>query len=674
MDNKLDNHLDFEVIQKQSIKLLQAALNQNIINPSEDLNDTQQARLGFYYLALSIDTNETDLARINEMMIDTEYLQLTHGVSNDDLGVDAVYIDEEHHIVNLYNFKYRTLYKPQSKIKCNPITDSNKFIAGLDPKVDINTIEAGHSTKHMLKAIRKAYDDGKTEWSTRLVLVSNEDLPFRESDLRHYELSMQQNQYTVDCIVLPDLVDALISKPAKSNKGTIQVQTSECMKYAPATSAVETSYLVKMTMADVLRLFSTDEDLREDCMIQDYEKLRNLNVDHSLFFDNVRGFLKKSKFNKNIKDTLCREPEKFFFYNNGLTIICNRIKAEDINGGHRKRLSIEGYQAVNGGQTVRSMFNANVEDFSEERLENVAVLARIYPTENADIRFSISEYTNSQNAISPIDLKSTDPLQHTIEQSLKSDGITYIRKVGDWGIVPENSTRVLRMETLGQILYAVNGSPHRATSLKKQIFDERYDILFNPSDDFLEKVTSYANAFLDNNERFHCTLQENLYLLYVQFKECINGRIDNQTVYRLLRDHESQFETEKELSAARKLLLTTFKDSFDDKIEAYLAALATDSSMDQLAVETSKTISQMPYSKLQLSLREALLDLRVQLATENGKKPANIITVKTIDILCDEMPSSIAELWSIDGMGPTRINQYGNRILELIRSYHNDSV
>ena len=46
-----------------------------------------------------------------------------------------------------------------------------------------------------------------------------------------------------------------------------------------------------------------------------------------LFARNIRGFLgKTTKVNNSMKATLKNEPEKFFYYNNGVTIICDRAE------------------------------------------------------------------------------------------------------------------------------------------------------------------------------------------------------------------------------------------------------------------------------------------------------------------------------------------------------------
>ena len=46
-----------------------------------------------------------------------------------------------------------------------------------------------------------------------------------------------------------------------------------------------------------------------------------------LFARNVRGFLGGTQINRNMKETLETEPEYFWYYNNGITVICDSARA-----------------------------------------------------------------------------------------------------------------------------------------------------------------------------------------------------------------------------------------------------------------------------------------------------------------------------------------------------------
>jgi len=75
------------------------------------------------------------------------------------------------------------------------------------------------------------------------------------------------------------------------------------------------------------------------------------------------------------------------------------------------------------------------EEFDDVKLSSAEILVRIFQTEkNYELTNNIAEYTNSQNAVSSINLKSISNIQIELERYLKQEGILYIRKSGDTGL------------------------------------------------------------------------------------------------------------------------------------------------------------------------------------------------------------------------------------------------
>ena len=99
--------------------------------------------------------------------------------------------------------------------------------------------------------------------------------------------------------------------------------------------------------------------MRNEYNLEDENVLYKTNVDIRVLFDNVRGFILQSKYNKNIETTLDSEPTKFFFYNNGITIVAESISSSEINSGKKVKLEISNFQVLNGGQTLRTIHNYN---------------------------------------------------------------------------------------------------------------------------------------------------------------------------------------------------------------------------------------------------------------------------------------------------------------------------
>jgi AIPR protein len=72
-----------------------------------------------------------------------------------------------------------------------------------------------------------------------------------------------------------------------------------------------------------------------------------------LFARNVRGFLENTPINRNMEATLEREPEFFWYYNNGITIICD--DAQRLSRGGRDIIRVVNPQIINGQQTTRTL-------------------------------------------------------------------------------------------------------------------------------------------------------------------------------------------------------------------------------------------------------------------------------------------------------------------------------
>src|SRR5271165_3466297 len=74
-----------------------------------------------------------------------------------------------------------------------------------------------------------------------------------------------------------------------------------------------------------------------------------------LFARNVRGYLghDQSSVNEAMAETLQDEPDHFFYYNNGITILCEEAKKESHEGS--EALYVTQPQIINGQQTTRTL-------------------------------------------------------------------------------------------------------------------------------------------------------------------------------------------------------------------------------------------------------------------------------------------------------------------------------
>ena len=63
-------------------------------------SDETRARIGFYFLALECITGISDQSTLDGMILDNEYWNIFKKTSNDDQGIDAIYIDHDIHTIN----------------------------------------------------------------------------------------------------------------------------------------------------------------------------------------------------------------------------------------------------------------------------------------------------------------------------------------------------------------------------------------------------------------------------------------------------------------------------------------------------------------------------------------------------------------------------------------------
>lgn len=134
---------------------------------------------------------------------------------------------------------------------------------------------------------------------------------------------------------------------------------------------------------------------------------------------NVRSFLQvKGQVNKGIRKTLVNEPDMFLAYNNGLSVVADKVEESNQNGKVYIK-KITDMQIVNGGQTTASIHSAYKDSKCEVNFENVFVQVKITVIENGasdSMIPNISAYSNTQNKIQVADFSANDPFHRKLEE------------------------------------------------------------------------------------------------------------------------------------------------------------------------------------------------------------------------------------------------------------------
>jgi hypothetical protein len=133
---------------------------------------------------------------------------------------------------------------------------------------------------------------------------------------------------------------------------------------------------------------------------------------------NVRSFLQaRGKINRGIRDTILKEPQLFFAYNNGLTAVAEEVKTELLPDGTTAVAWVRGLQIVNGGQTTASLHRAGRKDQADlSRVYVQMKLSQVRAELLETLVPRISLYANSQNKVNEADFSANDPFHLQLER------------------------------------------------------------------------------------------------------------------------------------------------------------------------------------------------------------------------------------------------------------------
>ncbi len=143
----------------------------------------------------------------------------------------------------------------------------------------------------------------------------------------------------------------------------------------------------------------------------------------ALFQRNLRHYLGSIGVNIAIERTVRGQPGDFFYLNNGLTAVAERITQA---GGTQDQcvFGLTNVSIVNGAQTAGAIANAAL---SGEISADAKVLITIIEigAQGDDIGLRITRARNHQNVVRGIDFAALDPHQEQLRQELALLGITY---------------------------------------------------------------------------------------------------------------------------------------------------------------------------------------------------------------------------------------------------------
>ncbi|MDC0928033.1 AIPR family protein [Nitrosopumilus sp.] len=239
--------------------------------------------------------------------------------------------------------------------------------------------------------------------------------------------------------------------------------------------------------------------LRHENTILGILKLRELtefvskNKDY-VFESNIRQWMQfKTTVNKGLRDTLQTNPGKFFFYNNGITIVVSDFTELGDN-----MIELFAPQIVNGAQTSNSILDHS------KRTKNMdgSMTVTIIKADDEQEQNNITKYRNSQNSVRGKDLVSLMDFHKSIKSQLKNCGYFYEIQAGSF----DTKTKSKQLEYSGDMAYN-NYLPnnHKKVIVAKDAIqslvagiEQRPTESYSSPSQFLPRGSKYDQIFNEN--------------------------------------------------------------------------------------------------------------------------------------------------------------------------------
>jgi hypothetical protein len=143
-----------------------------------------------------------------------------------------------------------------------------------------------------------------------------------------------------------------------------------------------------------------------------------------LFDRNIRHPLGRTLTNNKMIDTLVKAPADFWYFNNGITVLCD---SADLHQKSRSvyspcELTLKGASVVNGAQTVAAIHKAMQDDPGMAGQATVSL--KVIITKDPDFSTAVTKATNTQNEVKTEDFVALDMVQRRLRQ----DFAVYLKK------------------------------------------------------------------------------------------------------------------------------------------------------------------------------------------------------------------------------------------------------
>jgi len=442
----------------------------------------------------------------------------------------------------------------------------------------IRLFQSKYGTSHSLEAIAKFKEDSKRLLGKDIAKMRPElaqlvtKIKEKNLKIKCCYVTNQKVEYSDEFIEILDIEKIIqklwdrIKKPAAGKKSSIKLE--KMLRY-------------DNTILGVLKLRELTEFVSKN---KDY-----------VFESNIRQWMQfKTTVNKGLRETLQTNPGKFFFYNNGITIVVS-----DFDELGDNIIQLYAPQIVNGAQTSNSI----VDHAKRTKNMNGSMTVTIIKADDELEQNNITKYRNSQNSVRGKDLVSLMDFHKSIKSQLKNSGYFYEIQAGSFDTktkskqceyegdstynkyLPDNHKKVIVAKDAIQVLVAgIEQRPTEAYSSPAQFLPRgrKYDDVFNDNlkDDYrvllypylvkeyAKKVLKYGKKGGHKTKRYATLFYVAVYFR-IMYKKILETKGDFKKDAVKLEPIFRSFKLNSRILKVTDIIVTKFLEDtiVDDEIE-----------------------------------------------------------------------------------------------------------
>ena len=272
----------------------------------------------------------------------------------------------------------------------------------------IYLFQSKYGTSHSMEAIAKFRQDVQS--------LRARDITKMRPEIARLVTQIQEKNLKIECIYVTD------QKVDEENYESVEIHDID-------TIIQKLWDRIKKPAVGKKAAIRLESKLRYQNTLLGILKLRELtnfvtkNRDY-VFESNIRQWMQfKTTVNKGLRETLQESPNKFFYYNNGITIVVNDFEELEDNS-----ILLHAPQIVNGAQTSNSVLD------HAKRTHNLdgSITVTIIKAADELDQNNITKYRNSQNAVRGKDLVSLMDFHKSIKSQMENFRYFYEIQAGSF--------------------------------------------------------------------------------------------------------------------------------------------------------------------------------------------------------------------------------------------------